>query len=441
MTQHKHFKKLVRSRMEKTRESYTTARRQVLRQTLPAGKSRSGPWHFAGNIPATTALRVLLANAGVRAPHTGEPFSEAMLFGIAGGIGAGVFSFLYEKEDHASFFIAGRHNWRDDAEYLQAACRRLGSKPVIKETAGAKAADKQLRDCLPATGPCIAWVDMAHLPHRALPAAWSGGGYHVITVYAIHDTEGNALIGDLTDQPITISLADLAKARARIKKQKHRLLALAKTSSPSDLRALVREGLRQCHAGLAGGTGKKVLKNFQLEAFRIWAVRMHGSNDNERWERVFARGHRHWQGLTSIHNFVEYYGTGGGLCRPLFADFLAEAAEALSDPSLRALSDRYAEIGRSWSELADAALPDDVPLMRQAKEILARKAELTHAGANPDEIRVLWKQLGDLDRQVSGRFPRSEAECAALRAGLQKRITSLYEAEVAALAALDTVAG
>src|SRR5262245_12719477 len=120
MTAHKHLKQLIRARMETTGERYAAARRQVLRQApaSPPGTDPAVPGHFPGTIPATTALRVIVTHAGLVAPHTGEPYSEAMLFGIAGGIGAGVFSFVYEKEDFASFFIAGRHNWQDDLGYL-----------------------------------------------------------------------------------------------------------------------------------------------------------------------------------------------------------------------------------------------------------------------------------------------------------------------------------
>src|SRR5205823_1338989 len=161
-------------------------------------------------------LRVLLAHASVRAPHTGEPFSEAMLFGIAGGVGIGMFTFVYEKENFASFFVAGRHSWQDDLVYLKDACRRFAIKPVVRESGGAKGASSQLAEAL-ADGPCVAWVDLAHLPHRGVPAKLSGAGYHVITVYRL-DTDA-ALIGDLTDEPVSIPLADLAAARSRIKKQ------------------------------------------------------------------------------------------------------------------------------------------------------------------------------------------------------------------------------
>ena len=97
MTARKHFKQHVRARMERTAESYSTARRQILRQVEP---NKLIPWHFPGNVPGATAIRSLLA-------RNGKPHSEAMAFGIAGGIGIGVFTFCYEKEDFASFFIAG----------------------------------------------------------------------------------------------------------------------------------------------------------------------------------------------------------------------------------------------------------------------------------------------------------------------------------------------
>jgi hypothetical protein len=436
MTAQKHLKQLIRTRMQKTGERYATARRHVISKTQQQNQNPAARWHFPGNVPATTALRILLTQHGVRAPHTGAPFSEAMLFGIAGGIGIGVFSFYYEKADTATFFIGGRHQWHDDAAYLQHALALFGIKPVIRETAGAKGAERQLRDALAQSGPCVAWVDMAELPHRAMPGEWSGGGYHVIAVYDINDNEGTALIGDLTDEPISVPLADLARARARIKKQKHRLLCTSPAAAQPKLEELVLTGLQRCHHGLLHPTVPGMKNNARLEALRVWAERLHGSKDKESWERVFRPGRNLWRGLCSIYDFIEHYGTGGGLCRPLFAEFLSEAAEALRKPALAALSEQYAELGRKWSELAEAALPDDVPMLRAAKELSVRKAELLHEGHSIDEVRACWQRQAELGKQAGERFPLSEAECAELRAQLRTRILDLYEGEVAGQAAL-----
>ena len=167
-------------------------------------------------IPATAALRTLLA-------HAGQDRSEPLLFVQAGGIGVGVFAFHYEKEDVVTLFLAGRHLWADDHAYLTAAAGRLGWKTATKESTSAKAAEQELRKALDRGAPVIAWVDAAHLPHRVMPAHFSGGGYHVITVHAIAGNEARIADGG---EPFAISLRDLATARGRIAKFRHRLLWL-----------------------------------------------------------------------------------------------------------------------------------------------------------------------------------------------------------------------
>ena len=431
MVARKHLKQLVRARMQKTGESYATARRHIVRTAPQPTIDPTIQWHFPGNVPATTALRVVISHAGIRAPHTDEPFSEALLFGIAGGIGAGCCSFYYEKEGFASFHLAGRHRWIDDLGYLADACEQLGAKTAVHETSGAKTAEKKLLEVLE-RGPCIAWVDMAHLPHRAMPARYSGGGYHVVTIYRTGDDEQSVLIGDLTDEPIAVSLKDLATARGRIKKQKCRLLCVTKTSGQIDLQSRIRNGLQLCHDGLA----QQKWKMFTLEAFRTWGERLHGSKDKESWDRVFAPGNRAWRGLVSAYDCIEHYGTGGGLCRPLYADFLAEASEALKDRKLAKVAGQYEKIGQAWTALAHAALPNEVPLFHEAKNLCAEKSELTAAGAPAEQIRAIWDRLDELERNARDEFPLTDAAYDKLRADLQQQVRSVYEQELAAHAAL-----
>lgn len=438
MTRHAHLKERIRARMARTGERYATARRHVLAQRAetPAANSPAHP-HLPGNVPATTALRVLLGHAGIVAPHSREPFSEALLFGIAGGVGIGVFSFYYEREDVATFFVGGRHRWYDDQRYLVEALGRLGVEPVVYETGGARAADEQLRAALSAHAPCIAWVDSGALPHRAVPGTLSGAGYHVVTVYEIDDEGGTTLIGDLADEPVALPLHTLAEARGRIKKDRHRLLSLGAIGPLPPLEALVASGLRACHDGLLRpdlpGSGAA---NARLQAIGAWAERMEGSRAKERWERVYRPGRNFLRGLCALYDFIEHYGTGGGLCRPLFADFLTEAGQAVGQRDLLALSERYGELGRDWSALADAALPDDVPLLGEAKELLTRKATLIHSGGATDEARAIWGRLAELEDQAGEQFPLSDDGCRELRVRLRERIAALHAGEVEAHAAL-----
>jgi hypothetical protein len=441
MTRHAHLKERIRARMRKTGERYAAARRHVLAQRgdPPAGPP-ADPFtraHLPGNVPATTALRVLLHHAGIVAPHSGEPFGEALLFGIAGGIGIGIFSFYYQREDFATFFVGGRHHWYDDRRYLVEALERLGVTPVVQEAGGAKTAAAQLQAALAEHGPCVVWVDSSALPHRAAPGALSGAGYHVVTVYQVDGVRGRAVIGDLADDPITIPLDILAGARGQIKKDRHRLLSLGQVGTQSPLGEMVNAGLRACREGLLHpGLPGAGAANARLEALEVWAERMEGSRAKERWERVYRRGPNLFRGLCAINDFIEHYGTGGGLCRPLFAEFLGESAAALGRPGLGQLADRYAALGQAWSDLADAALPDDVPLLSEARELLASKAALRHGGGPVEELHAVWTRLAELERESGERFPLSEEDCRSLRGRLRDQIAALHAGEEAAHDAL-----
>jgi hypothetical protein len=392
----------------------------------PAGRSsprQPAAAHLPGNVPATTALRILLAHSRLAGPD-GKPLSEAVTFVLAGGIGAGAFAFLYEKEDFASLFLGGRHLWQDDQAYLVAAAKRLGIAPEVREATAAKAGARQLSEALEAGGPVIAWVDAAHLPHRALPAQYIGGGYHLVTVYAI---EGDhALIGDLADEPVPITLADLATARARIKKQRHRLLWF-ESSGPKRLNpAALNPALEACAKGLT----RHRMRNFRLDGFADLAQRMVSAKGRESWEVMFPPGGRLWAALTSLYDYIEHYGTGGGLCRSLFAEGLAEAASRFKEPRLSALAARYDRLGRSWSALAEAALPDSVAACREARELIALKAELTHSGGEPAEIQKCWAELHRLAQSARKRFPISPAGVRELQSELSRRLTEIHAEEV-----------
>jgi len=425
MTRHKHFKQLVRARMEKTGERYAAARRHVL-ASQPA--AAAAPF-FAGSVPATTALRSVLASRGMKDPATDQPFSEAMLFGLAGGVGIGVFSFLYEKADFASFFVGGRHLWHDDEAYLKTALGRLSIPTDIRETGSAKAAERDLRELLE-RGPCIAWVDQGLLPHRAVGNEMVGGGYYVVTVHEL-DADGNAVIGDLADRPIAVRADDLQAARGRIKKYRHRLLSIAETPKTTDVAVAFASGLGACHDGLLGeGAVEKSRRNFTLNALDDWAKDLVGTGAKS-WSHRFPRGHRLWAGLTMLYEFVELAGTGGGLCRSLFADGLDEAASRTGEDHLADLASGYRALGEAWSELAVAALPGREGPLANARELMTERAELRASA--PDEIgriNAIGQELERIAAESARAFPLDESRCADLRQELSTRLRTIHSEEV-----------
>jgi hypothetical protein len=145
---------------------------------------------------------------------------------------------------------------------------------------------------------------------------------------------------------------------------------------------------------------------------------------------MFPRGQHLWAGLTSIHNYIEYYGTGGGLTRPLYSETLTEAARLLDRPGLRQLAKDYAALGRAWTTLAETALPSRVPEFKQAARLMARREELLQSGPEGrEDAASTWEQLAALVTEVARNFPLTEAESAALRQELQAQVRAIHEEE------------
>jgi hypothetical protein len=207
------------------------------------------------------------------------------------------------------------------------------------------------------------------------------------------------------------------------------------------LTPLVLSGLKACCAGFTSKLSKGPKSWSTLESLKIWAGRLHGSKDKESWARMFPRGKHLWQGLTSIHDYIEHYRTGGGLSRPIFADSLVEASQLPGLSHLRPVADRYAELGTSWTALAEAALLPNVPPFRAAHELCTMQAEQRSAGLSADAMKngEVCKGLADLEKAAAEQFPLSEAECDKLLESLHRRVVALHDSESAAHAALAQV--
>ncbi|MBM4408155.1 MAG: DUF4872 domain-containing protein [Chloroflexi bacterium] len=448
MTTQKHLKRRVRERMSQTGERYAAARRSVVNHER-AGTD-ADPTQAAGIHPETSALRGALAQIGVIAPHAGRPWTEAMLLGLGGGPGIGVFSFHYAASDFSSFYLGARHLWDDSPAFLAAAARRAGARTAVLETGSTRAASTHLREALAAGRGVIASVDVQPLGYRAIPAEPAGGGYHVVLVRSADDDRGTVTVQDLFPGPIEVPATAFEAARARIRSQKHRLVVVelpAENAVALSLETAAREALIAAADGLEGSldpsAGGRRGRNFNLDALATWGDRLHGDRTADGWARMFPRGHRLWRGLSSIAQYVNHAGTGGGLLRPLYARFLREAGAALGWPALDDAAARYEALGRDWSALAAAALPADVPELAETGRLLARResAFLDRGPAATDELHEIWSRLAQIETGMRTAFPLDDAAVDGLLAGLQARVRDLESGERAAARMLRTIAG
>ncbi len=399
------------------------------RECQPIGERAR--FHRPGIDPDCTALAVQLDSLGLGLPGLNGPVSEALLFGIGGGIGAGVFQFIYEQEDFASFFVAGRASWEDPLSWLGNACKRLGLTYRVFESGARRKAAAALTAYLEGGRPVIAWVDSGLLSYRGMGDDCEGGGYHTVSVH--HLGPGGALLGDLAPAPLAVPEADLANARARIRKHRNRLLQVCPGQIEGNLEGLVWAGLRAC----VDGQDKPRNRSFSIEAFRVWGQRLHGGSGKQAWSSAYPVGHRLLAALVAIARYVGCYENDGALHRDLMAQFLSEAGAAIGDPELGALASAYRGLAQSWRRLAESALPESCEPLANLRAGLysARAAFLAGLPDASGRLRSAEARIDELDRQLKAgsQFPLSPVQITGLLEDLQVQVLAIYAAEKSAL--------
>jgi hypothetical protein len=388
---------------------------------------------FGGIHPETAGLTNILAAKQIVAPHTGKPFSEAMLLGISGGLGMGYI--LWEFQEHRMqhnikvLVLAFSNTWQYPVKYYEAVCQRLGLKFSIPETGNKKVATQTLHDTLARSTPVVAWVDGASMPYLQLPEAMQGHFGHFV---AVCGTEGDdVLIDDLAAQPFKVPAEALAAARARIGSFKNRLLVVEGAAADIHLEAAITDGIAFCVEHLSSDS-----ESFSLPAIRKWAKLMTDPKNKKGWPVVFKDRRGLYSTLSSLFEAIELQGAPEGL-RGMYSDFLLEAAHVVNNPRLKEPAERYAALAKDWHTLAEEALPDSVPQFKRAKQLLRERHQVLLKGGEAwRTTQPLTDELRGIRSECNLNFPLNDSEISTLFAALQTRIQAIYQAEVEAIKSL-----
>ena len=382
---------------------------------------------FGGINPYTASIRNVAAQLGATAPHTNKPFSEAMILGIGGGIGAGYVMIDY-KVISAMVMIGTRHLWHsDNVEFMRRICTRIGLKSEVKETTGKKAAQSNLRTPLEEGRPALAWLDLASIPYSSLPEEYRRSFYHLVVVIGLDDDNDIAYLDDRAPAPMAVSQVKLAEARAAIRTYKNRIMVAEQSDEPVNLRSAVEAGIGDCYDGLLNPR----IKTFGLESLTQWAKLVANPNDKRGWPKTFEDPTELYKTLTWVHHWIETGGTGGGALRGMYADFLDEAAIILDKPGLGGVAERYRESSRLWSALADAALPNSIPLFRETRDLDLRKRDLFHQQGDTalPEIEEINRRLLAIESEVPKSSQLSASETTGLLTDLRDHVLGVYAVE------------
>jgi hypothetical protein len=316
----------------------------------------------------------------------------------------------------------------------------------VYETSGAKAAAGQLDATLAAGQPAMTWVNMYQLPYTGLEDCARqplmvvfGNMYHVVVVTGMDDDASTYYVDDRAASLLAVEARDLARARAAIRKDKHRLVTVAPGSVIADLAGAVRDGIGACITGLR----KQRMKNFRLDAIEHWAAALVNTRAKDGWPQVFDDRRALFGALVGTFAFVDTYGTGGGFFRGMYGDFLDEAAFILGQPRLGEVAGQYRDLAGQWSALARAAVPASVGPLAQAATFVAEYDRVLRAGgpAAASKLSQLGHSLVALGERMGDEFPLDDSAIAELRADLASRLRDLHAAEDRALSALEDALG
>ncbi|BCJ73430.1 hypothetical protein CS0771_29740 [Catellatospora sp. IY07-71] len=356
MTARRNFKKLVRERMARTGEAYSTAARHLTGPPVP------------GSHRDSVLTGHLLAAAG-------QPLSEPLVCGLGGGIGFMYAVFEYAAVPHPLLTIVAQHH---PEPWAPAALGRLGVAYTQTTGTSAKAALDRLRAALGDGRPALCTVDRSRLPWQSAPQFSSAEPYPVAVI---------ALTGDLLtvlDPPYGVrelDLASFAAAWTAHRQGRHRLLAVTGGPSTVDLRAAARDAITVTVGHLTGPVlGNSFDVNFGFSGMAGLAAELRDTRTRKGWSQRFASPAAREQVARRLPECLEREYTAPGATRPLYAAFLDEAATLPTGPTpaqapdadrlgtdagpapdaLRRAAELFRDSGRTWSALAAhaASAPD-----------------------------------------------------------------------------------
>jgi hypothetical protein len=392
---------------------------------------------FAGLHNETGSIRNALAYQGVKAPHTGKPISEALLLGISGGITVGYFTFEYQGYDpHVALLT------RNTFSPMETIFDRLALPREVLQTSKPETAMENLLGVLESGHAAIVWADMFSLPYNLLPYDQRNWGMTPLIVYGV---EGDQVhIADRSRKPFVVSVDELQKARGRVKDDKFRIISLD-APDMDKLPSAVQKGIWQCISLYTEAPPRGKKDNFGFAALQYWAKMLTNTRNKQSWERLFAPGSRMYAALAGsvvqpgAFDWICTWGAADGAERGLYAEFLDEAAVLLNKAGLKDAARQFRTAANAWCDLANAMLPDSVPVFKETRDLKLRKRALfvERGGEGVDEIRKINARLNAIKSEVSSAFPLTNDEAAAMRETLAEHVLKIHDIEVEAVGAMQ----
>ena len=275
----------------------------------------------------------------------GEDMTEAMVFGLGLGM-----SLSYLKIPGMEPFFGGRNKdfVKDFCDILKINLNEFTSKDP--ETGWIR-----LKERIESNIPSVINIDMGYLPYQDLADDFHFGG-HSIAVCGYNSKKDSVYVTDTHfSEILEVSVIDLTKGR---NSKKDRFMApnnvifeFTFTNDIPPIGTIIENVINRTGSNLLSKSNR-VLK----------LMGIHGGTEGI---AVFSKHLDKWMKLSEdkfkarciqqagyIGTKEFNYGTGGGLFRFLFSEFLDESSIQTQNETLKELSNFYSSLGKEWESIA-----------------------------------------------------------------------------------------
>jgi hypothetical protein len=385
--------------------------------------------------PPTAALTRILQFNGIENPISGQPYSEAFILGIGGGLDAGCILYQFKHLPHPLLMLGFRNQWNNSREFLQTVSDRLYLNTPFVEYETAKQAQTGLQDFLEQGKQPIVWVDKAYLPYHFIPDNLKGFLDYQVTVYGRDGRLWRLYLDDLSSQPMEIREKEFTAARGSLTQNNFLMMIVGEVGMPSvrELRENILAGARDCATQLTRPA--MAFGNCNLES---WSQKLIDLNDRQGWPQVFKDQKGLYPVLRTIYESIRLDGTEGFALRRLYADFLHEAASYLGNPELNAIAGQYLQLANRWATLAESTLSSDIAVFKQVKTLLNGRNQAYKTGNLP-AMQKTNQDLIKLEKSFKTEFPLNARQTYQLFENLAGQVKLLAELELSAARRLHDV--
>ena len=284
--------------------------------------------HQRGMHSDTTSLKDMFAYAGHDLP-------EAALFGLGEGL-----SFFYWRSKNVKYpALGGRIK---PLELDVRACRNLGVALTVRTSTSPKRAYEALKTTLQNGVPSMIWADAYYLGYLHSGAHY---GAHNLVVAGIDEDKDVVYVADhQRDGLIELPITQLIEARASLHKPlppKNRWLEFTFPSRVSVDEKMIMEAI---------GRNAMEMLNSSMRNLGVGGIYYFG-NCIEYWKDHYSEMDIR-ETCMIARDAIEKNGTGGGLFRYMYADFLDYAYGVTGIDRLKALADGYRQAGLLWTQTA-----------------------------------------------------------------------------------------